>query len=606
MTESKTPSTNAEQLITEHLDIWTTAIEQKSSSGRGSSKKVSLHGIKKLRELILELAVRGKLVPQDKNDTPVSDLLFEEIYDEKLAYHAKKKVRLQKFKPTVEEFFLPSIPQTWKEVYLDQVITYITDFQANGSFATLKKNVKYFEEENYALLVRLTDLRHGLSEKSSFKYTDEQGYNFLSKSSIEGGELVVANVGAGVGTTLEIPPIDKPATLAPNMFMVVLSKKISKEYFLLFSQSPIFKKYIAKVNSGTGQPKINKTEYKNCKLPYPPIEEQHRIVTKVDELMGLCDALEAQTESSITAHQTLVEVLLEALLKAPEQTATPEQATKQFQQNWQRLSEHFDTLFTTTASIDTLKETILQLAVMGKLVPQNPNDEPASVLLERIAAEKAQLVKDKKIKKPKVLPEISEDEKLFELPIGWEFVRFNDLGEWGAGSTPRRGNIEYYNGSIPWFKSGELNSDYISESEEHISELALKETSVRYNNIGDVLVAMYGATIGKTSILSVRATTNQAVCACTPFNGFKNTFLLMLLKASKSRLIGMGAGGAQPNISREKIINTVIALPPTSEQHRIVAKVDELMALCDQLKARLIDAQTTKLHLTDAIVEQAL
>ncbi|MEA5383888.1 restriction endonuclease subunit S [Vibrio parahaemolyticus] len=234
--------------------------------------------------------------------------------------------------------------------------------------------------------------------------------------------------------------------------------------------------------------------------------------------------------------------------------------------------------------VKKLRELILELAVRGKLVPQDPNDEPASVLLERIAQEKAQLVKEKKLKKPKKLPNISDEEKPFDLPNGWSWIRLNEYGEWGSGSTPKRSNSGYYDGGIPWFKSGELKADYISESEETITELALSETSVRYNNVGDVLVAMYGATIGKTAILSVRATTNQAVCACTPFTGLSNTYLLTLLKAYKARLIGMGAGGAQPNISREKIINTVIALPSTAEQHRIVAKVDELMALCDQLE----------------------
>jgi type I restriction enzyme S subunit len=253
--------------------------------------------------------------------------------------------------------------------------------------------------------------------------------------------------------------------------------------------------------------------------------------------------------------------------------------------------------------IKKLRELILELAVRGKLVSQDASDEPASVLLERIAQEKAQLVKEGKIKKPKSMPDITEDEKPFELPEGWEFVRFNDLGEWGAGATPSRSKAEYYSGKIPWFKSGELNSDYISDSEEHISELALKEVSVRYNNIGDVLVAMYGATIGKTSILSVRAATNQAVCACTPFTGFTNTYLLMLLKASKPRLVGMGAGGAQPNISREKIIQTVIVLPPTEEQHRIVAKVDELMALCDKLEAQTESSLDTHQTLVTVLLD---
>jgi len=172
------------------------------------------------------------------------------------------------------------------------------------------------------------------------------------------------------------------------------------------------------------------------------------------------------------------------------------------------------------------------------------------------------------------------------LPQGWVYSRLNNLGDWGAGATPNRSRHEYYGGNIPWFKSGELNGDYISISEEFVTDLALKETSLRYDKIGDVLIAMYGATIGKTSILEIPATTNQAVCACTPFPGIFNVFLLTLLKAYKSRFIGMGAGGAQPNISREKLIATVIPLPPLAEQHRIVAKVDELMALCDELETQ--------------------
>jgi len=234
--------------------------------------------------------------------------------------------------------------------------------------------------------------------------------------------------------------------------------------------------------------------------------------------------------------------------------------------------------------IRKLRELILELAVRGKLVPQDPNDEPVSILLEKIAEERTQLVKEKKIKKPKALPEITDEEKPFSRPNGWQFVRLNDLGEWGAGATPLRSRHDYYGGDIPWFKSGELMGDYISSSEELVTKLALKETSLRYNKAGDVLVAMYGATIGKTSILKIPATTNQAVCACTPFSGVTNIFLLTLFKAYKNRFIGMGAGGAQPNISREKIIATVVALPPLAEQHRIVVKVDELMALCDQLE----------------------
>ena len=267
------------------------------------------------------------------------------------------------------------------------------------------------------------------------------------------------------------------------------------------------------------------------------------------------------------------------------------------------LTENLPLLAGAPNGIKKLRELILELAVRGKLVPQEPSDEPASELLNNIAKEKALLIENKNIRKGKPLPGIEQDEMQFKLPIGWEWVRLGQIGDWGAGATPARGNSRYYDGEMPWFKSGELIADFISDSEESVTELALKECSLRRNKPGDVLIAMYGATIGKTAILSVEGTTNQAVCACTPFNGVFNRYLLLTLKALKSNFIGQGAGGAQPNISREKIVATVTGLPPLAEQHRIVAKVDELMALCDRLEAQQTDAESAHAQLVQALLD---
>jgi type I restriction enzyme S subunit len=249
------------------------------------------------------------------------------------------------------------------------------------------------------------------------------------------------------------------------------------------------------------------------------------------------------------------------------------------------LVRHFDLIAQAPGGVARLRELILTLAVQGKLVPQDPSDEPASELLKKIASEKDRLVAEKKIRKGKSLPDIGDDEMFFDLPRTWAWVRLNSIGDWGAGATPSRTNSNYYGGKIPWFKSGELTSDHITESEETVTEAALRECSLRLNQPGDVLIAMYGATIGKTAILDVVGTTNQAVCACTPFLGMSNSYLLLLMKALKPYFISQGAGGAQPNISREKVIHTVIGLPPLAEQSRIVTRVEELMQLCDALEA---------------------
>ena len=226
-----------------------------------------------------------------------------------------------------------------------------------------------------------------------------------------------------------------------------------------------------------------------------------------------------------------------------------------------------------------LKASILQLAIQGKLVPQNPSDEPASDLLKRIKAEKAALIKSGKLKKEKPLPPISEDEIPFDIPESWEWVRLGNIGTWKAGATPSRNDDKYYKGgTIPWLKTGDLNDGYITSIPEFITEKALAETSVQLNPVGSVLIAMYGATIGKLGILQIEATTNQACCACQTFSGIKNTYLFWFLLSQRKNFTSLGAGGAQPNISKEKIVNYLFPLPPLAEQERIVNKLKVLFS----------------------------
>ncbi len=260
-----------------------------------------------------------------------------------------------------------------------------------------------------------------------------------------------------------------------------------------------------------------------------------------------------------------------------------------------------------------LKNSILQMAVQGKLVPQDPNDEPASVLLERIRAEKEKLIKEGKIKKeknPSVIfrgadnlpyekigknePVCIADEVPSEIPESWEWVRLGSIGDWGSGATPSRTTPEYYNGNIPWLKTGDLNDGYITHIPETITERALLETSVRLNPIGSVLIAMYGATIGKLGILQTPATTNQACCACIPFTGIYNEFLFYFLMSQKLAFIKRGEGGAQPNISKEKIVATLMPLPPKAEQKRIVEKLHILQPYIESYT--LLEKEDIKLH----------
>ena len=271
--------------------------------------------------------------------------------------------------------------------------------------------------------------------------------------------------------------------------------------------------------------------------------------------------------------------------------------------NLKTFFEHFDTLAEAPNGIQRLRELILDMAVRGKLVPQDPKDLTGQETFEKLLKEKADLAKEKRIRAGKKQPSVENDEISIEIPESWKWVRLDDIGNWGAGATPLRSNGDYYGGDNFWFKSGELPDGYLDgPSSETITELALKECSLRLNQPGDVLIAMYGATIGKLAILQVPATTNQAVCACTCFSSVYNRYLFTFLLAWRKNFAVMGAGAAQPNISRIKIIQTPFPLPPLAEQKRIVAKVDELMALCDALEA----AQQTRNTLRQRLRASAL
>ncbi|HCG6850631.1 restriction endonuclease subunit S [Vibrio parahaemolyticus] len=583
-----------ENLITEHIDIWTSAVKAKSTSGRGSSKKLELYGVKKLRELILELAVRGKLVPQDPNDEPAS-VLLERIAAEKAKLVKAKKIKKQKSLGQVskdEELF--DTPTGWAWTRISEIAEIsprnsTTDDDAEVSFVPMP------------LITTNYDGSHG-SEKRIWKEI-KKGYTHFQDGDIALAKItpcfenskaaVFSGLEGGVGAGTTELHVARP-----------LSDCINPLFVLLYLKAPIFLKVgETKMTGSAGQKRVPKDFFSENPLPFPPSNEQHRIVAKVDELMTLCDQLEQQTEASIEAHQVLVTTLLDTLTYSAD--------ADELMQNWARISEHFDTLFTTEESIDQLKQTILQLAVMGKLVPQDPSDEPAAELLKRIAEEKAQLVKDKKIKKQKALPPINEDEKPFELPSGWEWERIGTFGVVGTGATPSRSNPKYWDDpKYNWVSSGETSELFVSTTKEKVSELAIQETNVSIYPSGTLIVAMYGQgkTRGQITELTEPAGTNQACAAIQLIekNESHKDFVKLYFRKSYEELRSNAAGGAQPNLNVGKVQSTVIAVPPLNEQQRINTKVNELLTVCDHLKAHFEAVQSTQLHLTDAIVEQAV
>ncbi|HIF9198812.1 TPA: restriction endonuclease subunit S [Photobacterium damselae] len=581
-----------ESLITQHIDTWTSAVKTKSTTGRGSSKKLELYGVKKLRELILELAVRGKLVPQDPSDEPAS-LQLAAIKKEQLKLIKEKKIKKPKPLPSIDSLDKPfSLPVGWDW----ELFGNVCHIERGGSPRPIKSFITDNPNGLNWIKIGDTDIGGKYITSTEEKIRPEG----LSKTrQVFPGDFLLTN-----SMSFGRPYITKiEGCIHDGWLRISPPSTLDKDYLYSLLSSPFIVRSFKKSAAGAVVMNLNADKVRETIVAIPPNEEQHRIVAKVDELMALCDQLEQQTEASIEAHQLLVSTLLNTLTHSAD--------ADELMENWARISDHFDTLFTTEESIDQLKQTILQLAVMGKLVPQDPNDEPASVLLERIAEEKAQLIKEKKIKKQKALPPIADDEKPFELPNGWEWERIGTFGVVGTGATPSRSNPKYWDSpDYNWVSSGETADLFVGQTKEKVSALAIKETNVSVYPVGTLIVAMYGQgkTRGQITELSEPAGTNQACAAISLIesNVAHKDFVKLYFRKSYEELRSNAAGGAQPNLNVGKIQSTVIAVPPLHEQQRINAKVHSLLELCESIKCKLAKAQATQLQLTDAIVEQAV
>ena len=498
-----------------------------------------------LRKSILQLAIQGKLVPQDPNDEPAS-VLLERIRAEKQRLIKEGKIKKDKndsviFKGDDNRHYekvgsqvkditddLPfEIPDSWVWCRLND----IASISAGG---TPERHNPRFWANGTIPWLKISDITSANKYiKQASEYITEEGLKNSSAKILPKGTLLYT-IFATIG---EVGILDFDASCNQAIAGVQLFNTAIRDYLYYYLIN--LQAFMMSISKGCAQFNINQKILKAVFVPLPPLAEQVRIVAKIEKF-----------EPLIAEYDKL-----------------EQQATK--------LDEEI---------YDKLKKSILQYAIQGKLVPQDPNDEPASVLLERIRAEKKAKLGKKYVdsyiykgddncyyEKVGTNEPVCLDNLPFDIPDSWCWARLGTIGDWGAGATPARTNSQYYGGNIPWLKTGELNNDTVYDSEEHITDDALKNCSLRYCQIGDILIAMYGATIGKLAIAGVPLTTNQACCACTPYEGIYNLYLFYFLMEEKDNFTQMGFGGAQPNISKEKIVKHLFPVPPYEEQKRIVS-----------------------------------
>ena len=578
-------------LIADNLEIWTGAVEHKSSSGRGSSKKVELYGIGRLRSLILDLAVTGKLVPKDPNDEPASKLLA------RLAKPKSEIVKADKFKSldrddrramTKEEF---RVPTGWAWCILDDIAA----IARGGSPRPIKSFVT--SDENGIPWIKIGDSKRG------HPYIEETAERIrpdgLAKSrAVIPGDLILSN-----SMSFGFPYIMKISGAIHDGWLVIRSPEnyINKRFLQQLFLSPFAKKMFSAAASGAVVQNLNADKVRLLPVPLPPLAEQERIVAKVDELMALCDALEQESEDALAAHQTLVETLLATLVNSTD--------AADLTKNWARLEKHFDTLFTTEASIDALEQTVVALAVKGGFSPANRSPD-AEMLETLIAKEKGERIAQGQRKKQK---DLSTDQAFDDLRTSYSskfcVVRIDDVAEVVRGGSPRpAGDARFYGGEIPFLKVADVTNikGKAVEGYSHtITQAGLART--RYISERVVLLSNSGATLGKAAILEFPASFNDGIAAFLALSDYVyDEFLHLCLNHLSAWFLKIAARGqGQPNLNTDIIRSVWIPIPGLTEQKRIVAKVDELRALCNELKSSLADAAETQRHLADAIVERA-
>jgi type I restriction enzyme S subunit len=543
-------------------------------------------GVARLRELILTLAVQGKLVPQDPKNEPASELL-KKIRAEKDRLIAAGKIKRDKPLAKIGEEEKPfGLPTGWEWVRLADVVR-VLNGRAYGKQELL--------DAGPTPVLRVGNLF--TSNHWYYSNLELEPEKYCSQ-----GDLLYA-------WSASFGPFIWAGSKAIYHYHIWKLEPWSLEHF----DTGYFHNFLAEKTAeikaaGHGVSMIHMTKEKMEKIvvPYPPLAEQSRIVTRVEELMRLCDALEAKGQLEATQHAQLVSTLLATL----SESETPAQLAE----NWQRIATHFDLLLDRPQAVDALEQTILQLAVRGLLVPQDPQDEPASELLKKIRAEKDKLIAEGKIKRDKPLPPIAKDEQPFALPRGWEWCRLGDV----AVSGPT-------NGLSP--RPVETPTDIKCLSLSATTQGLFRPECFKYVDISALQAKQFWLKRG--DLLIQRGNSLDYVGIAALYDGPDDAYIYpdLMMRLQLSQLVSAtyvhsamvciegrdyfkrsatGTQGTMPKVNQATVAGAPLPLPPLAEQSRIVTRVTQLRRLCADLRARLAASQSTQAHLAEALVENVV
>ena len=541
-------------------------------------------GLSELRSLILGLAVRGKLVPQDPNDEPASELLKKFEAEKKRLYDVGE-IRKPKKLPIVTKEEIPfEIPESWKWVRFGEIF----DIYTGNS---ISKRVK---EEKYTGVVGTTylgtkDVNYGFEKISystevSIPEADLGQFNIAPM-----GSILVCAEGGSAGK--KCGHVDKDVCFGNKLICNVPYFDFETHLLLGFIITDAFRDQFTERMTGIIGG-ISQSKYNELLFPLPPIKEQSRIVFKFNSLLSEVRQLESDLKQ-----QTKLDAKLQLAVNAEVQQAPDAETSKAA---WNIITNSFDTFYRTPESIDNLKKNILNEAVRGRLVPQDPNDEPASELLKKIKAEKQRLYEAGEIRKPKALPPVTRDEIPFAIPESWEWVRLGEVIELISGQHIQSANYNESGIGIPYLTGP-------TDFGEVYPEIAKWTDCPKVSaTVGDILLTVKGSGVGKINLVDIEIVCiSRQLMAIRPII-LSNQFIYNLIRSRKQKIHELSVGIAIPGISREDVTDLLFALPPLEEQHRIVQRIEELFAICDAYKAQMEQREQVNERLVKGLVQEVL
>ena len=550
--------------------------------------------VPRLRRFILDLAVRGKLVEQDAGDEPAAELL-KRIQTERFRVLNKpvKRDALLGAEPESTDIQLP-VGWVWSKLGNLCTKTGSGSTPAGGKDAYVSSGVPFLRSQNvYDDGLRLDGVA----------FISDATQERMSSTTIKAGDLLLNITGGSIGRCAIVPDSFVIGNINQHVAIIRLALPESRCFLHCVICSDYFQKHIFGNQTGAGREGLPKNRMDEILIPVAPLTEQHRIVAKVDELMALCDQLEAAQQERERRRERLAAASLQRL-NQPAADTTPETQREHARFHL----HHLPRLTTRPEHIKAMRQLLLDLAVRGKLLSQDSRDVPANELLQKIQQEK--------IKQPKgsnrtgvKLPPVDLTSVPFDLPSGWAWARFPEVGTFGRGKSkhrPRNDPSLYSDGTHLLIQTGDVAR----------SKGVIKTFTSKYNDVGlaqsmkwpaGTLCITIAANIADSGILSFDACFPDSVVGFKPSAIFDSArYFEDFVRTAKANLLAFAPATAQKNINLE-ILNAVLTpLPPLAEQHRIVAKVDELMALCDQLETQLNTTQTDSRRLLEAVLETAL